>query len=72
MQKIASTFNNRAGAPEHEMLDDIKPLPGEWVKNKTTTGAFLHDATLKVFQRSLGRVEMVDTVIWELDEALKS
>lgn len=122
MQKIASTFNNRAGAPEHEILEEIKPLAGEWVKNKTTTGAFaslnlattlhamgitdllfagvstdlcvdntargasdrgfncvmlddgcatgsqeIHDATLKVFQRSLGRVETVDTVISELN-----
>lgn len=127
MQKIASTFNNRAGQREHEILDDIKPLATEWVKNKTTTGAFasldlattlramgisdllfagvstdlcvdntaraasdlgfncvllddacatgsqeIHDATLRVFQRSLGRVETVDSVIAELDRAKKT
>jgi nicotinamidase-related amidase len=32
--------NNRAGRREHEILDEIKPLPGEMVVNKTTTGAF--------------------------------
>ena len=125
MQKIAKTFNNRAGQREHEILDEIRPLPDEFVKNKTTTGAFaslhldttlramgitdlifagvstdlcvdntargasdlgfncvmlddgcataaqdLHDATLKVFQRSLGRVETVDQVIAELTRTL--
>jgi len=32
--------NNRAGQREHEILDEIKPQPGEMVINKTTTGAF--------------------------------
>jgi len=121
MQKIASTFNNRVGAREHEILDELKPLPGEFVRNKTTTGAFaslnlattlramgvtdlvfggvstdlcvdntaraasdlgfncvlvddacatgsqdIHDATLRIFQRSLGRVASADDVIAEL------
>ncbi|MEI6114426.1 MAG: isochorismatase family cysteine hydrolase [Burkholderiales bacterium] len=125
MQKIARTFSNTAGNREHEILDEIKPLPGEFVRNKTTTGAFasihldttlramgitdlifagvstdlcvdntaraasdlgfncillddgcatgsqdIHDATLRVFQRSLGRVENSVAVIDELERAL--
>lgn len=34
------SVNNRMGEREHEILDEIKPLPGELVINKTTTGAF--------------------------------
>lgn len=32
--------NNRIGEREHEILDEVKPLPGELVINKTTPGAF--------------------------------
>ena len=32
--------NNTRGNREHEILDDIKPLPGECVINKTTSSAF--------------------------------
>jgi len=37
---FTTAVNNRAGQREHEILDEIKPLPGELVVNKTTTGAF--------------------------------
>jgi len=33
-------LNNRVGEREHEILDEVKPFPGELVINKTTTGAF--------------------------------
>ena len=33
-------LNNRAGHREHEILDEVKPVSGEMVINKTTTGAF--------------------------------
>ena len=33
-------LNNRVGQREHEILDEIKPIEGELVINKTTTGAF--------------------------------
>ena len=33
-------LNNRVGEREHEILDEVKPLPGEMIINKTTTGAF--------------------------------
>jgi nicotinamidase-related amidase len=32
--------NNRKGQLEHEILEEVKPLPGEPVLNKTTIGAF--------------------------------
>jgi nicotinamidase-related amidase len=32
--------NNRAGTREHEILDEIKPIDGEYVVNKTTISAF--------------------------------
>ncbi|MBI2858303.1 MAG: cysteine hydrolase [Chloroflexi bacterium] len=32
--------NNRVGTREHEILDEIKPMPGEFVINKTTNSAF--------------------------------
>ena len=32
--------NNRRGEKEHEILDEVKPLPGELVVNKTTPSAF--------------------------------
>ncbi len=32
--------NNRLGEREHEILDEVKPLPGEVVINKTTPSAF--------------------------------
>jgi nicotinamidase-related amidase len=33
-------IDNRVGAREHEIVDEIKPRPGELVLNKTTMGAF--------------------------------
>ncbi len=32
--------NNKIGTPEHEILEEVKPEPGELVLNKTTMGAF--------------------------------
>ncbi len=32
--------NNRIGCREHEILDEVKPLQGEYLVNKTTHGAF--------------------------------
>jgi len=33
-------IDNRVGTREHEIVDELKPLPGELVLNKTTMGAF--------------------------------
>jgi nicotinamidase-related amidase len=38
--ETAKATNNRLGTREHEILDEIKPMPGELAINKTTTGAF--------------------------------
>lgn len=34
------SLDNREGSRTHEVLDELKPRPGERVINKTTTGAF--------------------------------
>jgi len=40
MRGFAKAVGNRQGAPEHEILDELRPLPHELVINKTTAGAF--------------------------------
>lgn len=45
--------NNRVGEREHEILDEIKPLPGECVINKTTTGAF-NSSAIDCVLRAMG------------------
>ena len=40
MRKLARATNNRVGAREHEILDELKPRPGELVLRKTTISAF--------------------------------
>ena len=37
---IFQAWNNHEGTREHEILDEIKPIEGEFVVNKTTTSAF--------------------------------
>ena len=46
-------LNNRLGEREHEILDEVKPLPGELVINKTTTGAF-NSSPIDSVLRSMG------------------
>lgn len=40
MRKLFVEFRNFLGSREHEILDELKPLPGEHVLRKTTIGAF--------------------------------
>ncbi len=40
LKSFLQSSNNREGTREHEILDEIKPMSGEYVLNKTTTGAF--------------------------------
>ncbi len=40
MRKLFVEFRNHLGSREHEILDELKPLPGEHVLRKTTIGAF--------------------------------
>lgn len=40
MRKLFVEFRNHLGSREHEILDELKPLPGEHVLRKTSIGAF--------------------------------
>ncbi len=40
LKKLFQSSNNRLGQREHEILDELKPEPGEMLINKTTIGAF--------------------------------
>jgi len=40
MRGLLQSVNNHEGTREHEILDEVKPIPGEYVVNKTTIGAF--------------------------------
>ena len=44
MRKLLATCHNHVGSREHEILDELKPLPGEHVLRKTTVGAFASTA----------------------------
>lgn len=53
-------IDNRVGAREHDIVDELRPKPGELVLNKTTMGAFAStgiDAQL----RGMGVAEIVVT-----------
>ncbi len=39
LKALLRTCNNRVGEKEHEVLEEIRPEPGELVINKTTVGA---------------------------------
>jgi len=45
--------NNTRGQREHEILDELKPLPGELVLNKTTPSAF-NSSAIESKLRSMG------------------
>ena len=40
MRKLFVEFRNHIGSREHEIVDELKPRPGEHVLRKTTIGAF--------------------------------
>ncbi len=40
MRRLFTEFRNFVGSREHEILDELKPLPGEHVLRKTTIGAY--------------------------------
>jgi nicotinamidase-related amidase len=44
MKKLFQTYNGRVGTPEADILKEIEPVPGEFVFNKTTVGAFASTA----------------------------
>jgi nicotinamidase-related amidase len=44
MRKLFTEFHNHIGSREHEIVDELKPRPGEHVLRKTTIGAFASTA----------------------------
>ena len=53
MRKLFVEFSNFVGSREHEILDELKPLPGEHVLRKTTIGAFA-SSNIDSLLRALG------------------
>jgi nicotinamidase-related amidase len=53
MRKLLASCNNHVGSRDHEILDELKPVPGEHVLRKTTVGAFASTA-IDSLLRSLG------------------
>ena len=57
MRKLFVEFNNHLGSREHEIVDELKPLPGEHVLRKTTLGAFA-STNLDSLLRALGAEQL--------------
>lgn len=51
--RLFKSTNNRKGQLEHEIVEEVKPLPGELVLNKTTVSAFTSTG-IDALLRSLG------------------
>jgi nicotinamidase-related amidase len=59
MRALCVGTNNRAGEREHEILDELKPLPNERVFNKITPSAFT-STPIEIVLRTYG----VDTLLF--------
>ncbi len=57
MRKLLSSCNNYVGSREHEIIDELKPLPGEHVVRKTSVGAFASTA-IDSLLRALGAQQL--------------
>ncbi len=55
---IVRATNNIEGQPEHEIVEGLKPLPGELVLNKTTMGAF-RSTSIDTHLRAMGITTVV-------------
>ena len=62
--------NNHVGTREHEIIDEIKPIKGEYVLNKTTRGAF-SSTGIDSLLRSFGTQYLIFTGI-STDECIES
>jgi nicotinamidase-related amidase len=62
MRPFAEAAGNTRGAREHEILDELKPEPGEPVLNKTTMSAF-HSTGFERLLRSWGTAQLCFTGI---------
>lgn len=59
-RETRSSRGNTKGNREHEILDEIKPLPGECVVNKLTSGAF-NSSNIDFILRAMGIKYMLFT-----------
>ena len=60
MRRFFSALNNHVGTREHEILDELRPEPGELVLHKTTQGAFASSPLESVLRaKGLGQVVTV-------------
>jgi nicotinamidase-related amidase len=57
LRKLLVEFNNVVGSREHEILDELKPRPGEHVLRKTTIGAFA-STNIDSLLRALGAEQL--------------
>ena len=57
MRNLFRDLGNHAGSRDHEILDELKPDPGELVINKTTIGAFASTG-IDSLLRALGRDQL--------------
>ena len=55
LKPIVIATNNIEGRPEHEIVDALKPLPGEMVLNKTTMGRFALPVSTRTLSRWVSR-----------------
>ena len=62
MRELFLKTNNYEGSREHEILDELKPIKGEYVMNKTTKGAFTSTG-MDSLLRSLGTKYLLFTGI---------
>jgi biuret amidohydrolase len=60
MHGMASLIGNTEGRREHEILDELRPRPGEAVINKTTMSAF-HSSGFERLLRSWGMEQLLFT-----------
>ena len=57
MRKLFVEFHNHLGSPEHEIVEELQPLPGEHVLRKTTIGAFA-STNIDSLLRALGAEQL--------------
>lgn len=60
MVKLFRALDNREGSRTHEILDELKPWPTDYVLNKTTNGAFA-STSIDHLLRSLGITYLIFT-----------
>lgn len=60
MRRFAEAIGNTEGAKEHRILEELAPLPGEAVVNKTTMSAF-HSSGFERLVQAMGRTQLCFT-----------